>query len=163
MGIPYLLKKGELKFDQDISGKFIIKSPLDENEANEFLIIQEIITKEISQPISKMIKAGLIQKTEYQAKNLFYCLAKNENEECIGYGYGYLDNNSEDVFYLDTIGVHPEYRKNGIGTKIKVRMIKEAFKDPKINYVKAVTQADNFGTIKINEELGFKIKQNNQP
>ena len=79
---------------------------------------------------------------------------KFENK-CIGYGYGYIDDDKK-TFYIDTIGVDSEHRGKKIGTEIKVKLIQHAFENPKIEYVKAITQDDNEKTIHINTKLGFK-------
>jgi ribosomal protein S18 acetylase RimI-like enzyme len=157
MGNIYLLKKVDFKYDGEISDNFVIKNTLENDEADELLLIQAQISSEISEPIHLLTKNGLTTKSNIQADGLVYCLAKNENHKSIGYGYGYID--SKNIFYLDTIGVHPDYRGNGVGTKIKVTLINHAFEDSDIDTVKAITQSNNLVTVSINEKLGFKGKE----
>ena len=153
MGRKFLLNKQNFNYVEQIEINYILKTPISENEADELLVIQELISNEISEPINLLTKEGLIIESNYQAEGLTYCLSKNANNECIGYGYGYIENENE--FYIDTIGVHPEYRRRGIGTKIKIELIINAFEKLNVDFIKAITQDDNTTTIGINERLGF--------
>ena len=59
-------------------------------------------------------------------------------------------------FYINTIAVHPEYRNQNLGTRIKIRIIQEALKKEEFQYIKAITQDTNLITKYINCRLGFK-------
>lgn len=161
MGKTYLLNKNDFIYDEKIKNEIILKEILTEEEASKVLAIQEVITTEIDEEISQLTKDSLVVKNPFRSEGLIFGLAI-EDGECVGYGYGYIEN--ENVFYLDTIGVHPDYRGKKIGTEIKVRLVEHAFNDLKIPQVKAITQAQNERTIHINEKIGFRdsIVQNNE-
>lgn len=154
MGKTYLLKKEDFNYDEELKNEFILKETLTNDEAKGFIEIQTKVSSEISEEITILTESALTTKSPYSFPGLIYCLVKFENK-CFGYGYGYIDNDKK-TFYIDTIGVDSEYRGKKIGTQIKVKLIQHAFEDPKIEYVKAITQDDNEKTIHINTKLGFK-------
>ncbi|WP_161804646.1 GNAT family N-acetyltransferase [Lacinutrix himadriensis] len=134
-----------------------MKQTLSEEEANEFLIIQSHISTEIQEETNFWLKENLINKSEYSAESLIFCMAKNHRNQCIGYGYGNIDFKERDSFYLNTIGVLPDYRRNGIGTQIKLKLIQHAFENhSNIKSIKTITQLNNNATITINNKIGFK-------
>lgn len=154
MGKTYLLKKEEFNYDEELKNEFILKETLTNDEAKSLIELQTKVSFEISEEITILTESSLITKSPYSSPGLIYCLVKFENK-CIGYGYGYIDEDKK-TFYIDTIGVDSEHRGKKIGTEIKVRLIQHAFENPKIEYVKAITQDDNEKTIHINTKLGFK-------
>jgi RimJ/RimL family protein N-acetyltransferase len=154
MGKTYLLKKEEFNYDEELKNEFILKETLSNDEAKGFIELQTKVSSEISEEVTILTESALTTKSPYSFPGLIYCLVKFENK-CIGYGYGYIDNDRK-TFYIDTIGVDSEHRGKKIGTEIKVKLIQHAFKNPKIEYVKAITQDDNEKTIHINTKLGFK-------
>jgi len=154
MGKTYLLKKEDFNYDEELKNEFILKETLTNDEAKGLIELQTKVSSEISEEITILTESALTTKSPYSFPGLIYCLVKFENK-CIGYGYGYIDDDKK-TFYIDTIGVDSEHRGKKIGTEIKVKLIQHAFENPKIEYVKAITQDDNEKTIHINTKLGFK-------
>lgn len=154
MGKTYLLKKEDFNYDEELKNEFILKETLTNDEAKGLIELQTKVSSEISEKITILTESALTTKSPYSFPGLIYCLVKFENK-CIGYGYGYIDDDKK-TFYIDTIGVDSEHRGKKIGTEIKVKLIQHAFENPKIEYVKAITQDDNEKTIHINTKLGFK-------
>lgn len=154
MGKTYLLKKEDFNYDEELKNEFILKETLTNDEAKGLIELQTKVSSEISEEITILTESALTTKSPYSFPGLVYCLVKFENK-CIGYGYGYIDDDKK-TFYIDTIGVDSEHRGKKIGTEIKVKLIQHAFENPKIEYVKAITQDDNAQTIHINTKLGFK-------
>lgn len=154
MGKTYLLKKEEFNYDEELKNEFILKETLTNDEAKGLIELQTKVSSEISEKITILTESALTTKSPYSFPGLIYCLVKFENK-CIGYGYGYIDDDKK-TFYIDTIGVVSEHRGKKIGTEIKVKLVQYAFENPKIEYVKAITQDDNEKTIHINTKLGFK-------
>lgn len=150
-----MLEKSDFKYDDELKNQIIIKETLTDEEADDFIRLQDLATSEISEEISVLSKIALTTKTPNSNEGLIFCIAKDEGK-CIGYGYGYIDFKDRDIFYLDTIGVDSQHRNKKIGTEIKVKLIEHAFENPKIEYIKAITQDDNQKTIHINKKLGFK-------
>ncbi|MCG8755547.1 GNAT family N-acetyltransferase [Tenacibaculum finnmarkense] len=162
MGKVFLLQKTEFTNDLQIPSNYILKKLLNEKEATEFLVIQEQISKEITEEIGVLHKEYLTKKNKYHPNGLIFCISKNDNDECVGYGYGNIDYDNRNFFYINTIGVRYDYRKKGIGTKIKIALIGKAFENPQITCIKAITQIDNLITLKINEKLGFNGIETNE-
>lgn len=154
MGKTYLLKKEEFNYNEELKNEFILKETLTNDEAKGFIELQTKVSSEISEEITILTESALTTKSPYSFPGLIYCLVKFENK-CIGYGYGYIDDDRK-TFYIDTIGVDSKHRGKKIGTEIKIKLIQHAFENPKIEYVKAITQDDNEKTIHINTKLGFK-------
>jgi len=154
MGKTYILKREDFIYEDELKNQIIIKEILTNEEAEDFIRLQTLASSEISEEVSVLTKTALTTKSPYSFEGLIFCIAKSE-EKCIGYGYGYIDDNRS-TFYIDTIGVDSEYRGKKIGTEIKVKLIINAFENPKIEYIKAITQDDNAKTIHINTKLGFK-------
>ena len=154
MGKTYLLKKEEFNYNEELKNEFILKETLTNDEAKGLIELQTKVSSEISEKITILTESALTTKSPYSFPGLIYCLVKFENK-CIGYGYGYIDDDKK-TFYIDTIGVDSEHRGKKIGTEIKIKLIQHAFENPKIEYVKAITQDDNEKTIHINTKLGFK-------
>lgn len=161
MGQRYFLHKKDFRYDPINGIKIVLKEVLTPEEEKDLIEIQKIISSEITEPISILKEESLTKKNPLRAKGLIFCLAL-EDLKCIGYGYGYINNDDRKTFYLDTIGVSPAHRCKKIGTAIKIELIKHAFNELKLERVKAITQADNEKTIHINEKLGFKIDDGNQ-
>lgn len=154
MGKTYLLKKEDFNYDEELKNEFILKETLTNDEAKGLIELQTKVSSEISEEITILTESALTTKSPYSFPGLIYCLVKFENK-CIGYGYGYIDDDKK-TFYIDTIGVDSEHRGKKIGTEIKVKLVQHAFENPKIEYVKAITQDDNEKTIHINTKLGLK-------
>jgi RimJ/RimL family protein N-acetyltransferase len=157
MGLVYILDRKNFLDNGEKHKNLILKEILTENEADDFMEIQSIITKEIQEEITHLTRKSLISDKTAGFKAFMFCIAMDENK-CIGYGYGYIEDGVKDIFYIDTIGVHPDHRKKGIGAQIKIELIRYAFQIPNIAYVKAITQENNLTTIKINNQLGFEPK-----
>lgn len=155
MGKIYILKKSDFNYDEELKNKIIIKETLTDDEADDFIRLQTLASSEISEEVSALTKTALTTKNPKSNEGLIFCVAKYD-DKCIGYGYGYIDFDNRNVFYLDTIGVDSQHRNKKIGTEIKVQLIKHAFENPRIDYIKAITQDDNQKTIHINTKLGFK-------
>ncbi|MDN3692439.1 GNAT family N-acetyltransferase [Chryseobacterium tructae] len=155
MGEVYLLHRENFNNHAQLNNNIVIREVLSKTEAEDLLEIQEIINNEISEEINLLSEKSLLELNSFRSEDLFFCLAL-EGERCVGYGYGNTDFEHKNMFYIDTVGVHPQYRNRKIGTEIKIRIIQKAFEKEQIKIVKAITQQNNFTTIDINNKLGFK-------
>jgi len=155
MGKVYLLNKDDFSYYERLRNQLILKDILTTEEAKDFIEIQAECSSEISEQIHILQESGLTVINPLRPKGFVFCLAMDD-KKCIGYGYGYIDVNDKETFYLDTIGVNPLHRGKKIGTEIKVKLIRHAFENSEIKRIKAITQLDNKMTIHINEKLGFK-------
>ncbi len=159
MGQRYFLNREDFNYDEEYKNALILKEVLTKDEAIDLIEIQSTISTEITEPITILTEAALMVKNPYRAKGLIFCLAMDDSK-CVGYGYGYEDEDKV-TFYLDTIGVNPEYRGKKIGTEIKAKLISHTFDNPKIMRVKTITQTDNVKTIYINVKMGFNHDKDN--
>jgi ribosomal protein S18 acetylase RimI-like enzyme len=155
MGKVYLLNKHDFNYAEKLRNELTLKDILTTDEVKDFIDLQTECSLEISEPIHILQESGLTIKNALRPEGLVFCLAMDE-KKCIGYGYGYIDEDDKETFYLDSIGVSSLHRGNKIGTEIKVKLIRHAFENSEIKRIKAITQPDNEKTIHINKKLGFK-------
>lgn len=155
MGEIYILNRQNYKNTLQVNHCIVFREYLTEKEADDFLNLQKIISEEISEEINLLSKKSLKNVNPYRAKGLFFTLALKD-ERCIAYGYGNIDFENENIFYINTIAVHPDFRNRKVATEIKVKMIEKIFEMEQVEAIKAITQQNNLATIHINKKLGFK-------
>lgn len=155
MGEVYILDKNNFNSFAELNNDIIIKKVLSKTEAKDFLVIQNIVQKEISEDIKRLKEDSLTKVNEFRAEDLVFCLALDKSK-FVAYGYGNKDFENKILFYINTIAVHPEYRNQNLGTRIKIRIIPETLKKEEFQYIKAITQDSNLITKYINCKLGFK-------
>ena len=155
MGKVFLLNKDDFSYSEKFQNQLTLKDILTAEEAKDFMELQTECSSEISEQIHILQEETLTVKNPLRSKGFVFCLAMDD-KKCIGYGYGYIDVNDKETFYLDTIGVNASHRGKKIGTEIKVKLIRHAFENSEIKRIKAITQLDNEKTIHINQKLGFK-------
>lgn len=158
MGQVYILNKEDFNHSKELVNDLVIKEVLTQQEAEEFIQLQSKFSAEITEPINILRQESLITINPMRANEFRFCLAMDGNN-VIGYGYGYMDVDDEETYYLDTIGVRSEYRGQQIGTEIKIALIKQAFENSNVKRIKAITQEENLATISINMKLGFRLKE----
>jgi ribosomal protein S18 acetylase RimI-like enzyme len=116
---------------------------------NTYKQITRIIAQEVKNKQMGCIYRCLLQKSINE--NLFYKI--EENGEIVGFAICRFLK-TKNILSIDKIGIHPDYRKNGIGSKI-IDEIKKRFKVLRIDVV-----SDNIIAINFYKKNGFKIVGN---
>lgn len=127
------------------------------------IIANELLTKLIKYE-SKFdinINKNFVVKNFYQNKlNKDNCIAiaYNEEDEILGYIYGYIENYDvymEPVACIDAIYIEEKYRQNHIATKLVDYFIKWA-KDNNGGETEINVLTNNVNAFEVYEHLGFK-------
>ena len=80
-----------------------------------------------------------------------------ENGEIIGFLIGFLSQTFADEAYVHFIGVHPDFRKRGVGKALYKRFF-EAVRQHGRTIVRCVTSPVNRGSIAFHTRLGFQVE-----
>ena len=83
-----------------------------------------------------------------------------DEEKLIGFLVGFMSQTDENVGYIHFVGVHPEYRKSGIGRKLYQQFFKLCeLKNRSI--IKSCTSPINKLSIDFHQRMGFEIEPGN--
>lgn len=80
--------------------------------------------------------------------------------EMIGFLVGFLSQSNPDEAYIHFAGVHPEYRKQGIGHML-YRSFFQTVQDFDRSFVRCITSPVNQGSIAYHTKMGFEIVPGN--
>lgn len=83
-----------------------------------------------------------------------------KNEEIIGFLIGLLSQSQEKEAYIHFVGIHPKYRKRGIGSKLYDQFF-EKVKIKGTEIVRCVTSPLNKNSIAYHTRLGFTMEKGN--
>jgi ribosomal protein S18 acetylase RimI-like enzyme len=81
-----------------------------------------------------------------------------ENGQIIGFLIGFISQTFPEEAYIHFVGVHPEYRKKGIG-KAMYHVFFETVKAMSCNKVSCVTSPVNKTSIAYHTRMGFEIEK----
>ena len=84
-----------------------------------------------------------------------------EEGEIIGFLIGFLSQSYSNEAYIHFVGIHPEYRRKGIGKQLYNQFF-DAIKQNDRNIVRCVTSPVNKASIAYHTKMGFEIEQGNK-
>lgn len=79
------------------------------------------------------------------------------NENLVGFLVGFMSQSEENVGYIHFVGIHPKYRKTGLGRLLFHRFY-EACKTNNRSIVKSCTSPINKLSIHFHQRMGFAIE-----
>lgn len=79
-----------------------------------------------------------------------------ENSKIIGFLIGFLSQTHPDEAYIHFVGVHPDYRKQNVGSTLYHQFFKVAQEHNRM-VVRCVTSPVNTGSISYHTKMGFDI------
>jgi GNAT superfamily N-acetyltransferase len=82
------------------------------------------------------------------------------NEELVGFLVGFMSQSFNDVGYIHFAGVHPQFRKSGIGRLLFERFYQKC-KAKNRTIVKSCTSPVNKLSINFHKKMGFEIESGN--
>jgi ribosomal protein S18 acetylase RimI-like enzyme len=77
--------------------------------------------------------------------------------QLIGFLVGFMSQTYENIGYIHFVGVHPEFRKEGIGRKLYVQFFKQCELN-KRKIIKSCTSPVNKPSISFHQRMGFIIE-----
>lgn len=80
-----------------------------------------------------------------------------KNGDIIGFLIGFVSQTFPDEAYIHFVGVHPEYRKNGLGRALYERFF-QAVKELGRSRIRCVTSPMNKGSIAFHLRMGFSME-----
>ncbi|UOY92289.1 GNAT family N-acetyltransferase [Ectobacillus sp. JY-23] len=80
-----------------------------------------------------------------------------ENGIMVGFLIGFLSQSHPDEAYIHFVGIHPDYRKNGIGSHLYETFF-TAVQAHNCRTVRCVTSPVNTGSIAYHTKMGFSIE-----
>jgi ribosomal protein S18 acetylase RimI-like enzyme len=84
-----------------------------------------------------------------------------DQEQIIGFLVGFVSQTYPDQAYIHFIGVHPEYRKRKIASKL-YELFFEKMKEKGCQLVRCVTSPVNHTSIAFHKNMGFEIEEGDQ-
>lgn len=158
--MPFILNISDFKRKENTPNDLSVEvhSILNEENANAFIELQSLASREITQEINLLSKQGLINDSPLRAK-YFQVVFIKDNEKLVGYGYSYKDEEKETI-YIDTIYILPEYRKLRLSYLIIEILIEKSIElFTSVQKIKAVTQPENQLAICLLKKLGFNYQK----
>ncbi|WP_433750594.1 N-acetyltransferase family protein [Falsibacillus pallidus] len=80
-----------------------------------------------------------------------------EDNQIIGFLIGFLSQSKQDEAYIHFVGIHPAYRKKGIGQLLYHRFFEAASMQGR-SVIRCVTSPINKGSIAFHTKMGFAIE-----
>lgn len=144
---------------KSVNFSFNLREILTDEEADDFINLQEKAEKEISQDINVLTKEALTKILPGRIGTLIFLLVYNENN-LIAYGYSHQDLFIKSICYINTIYVVKEFRGKGLSKTILNMLIEKSIAENK-NFItiKGVTQLENTNAIQLLIKCGFKYKK----
>ena len=87
-------------------------------------------------------------------------IIENNQNELIAFLVGFLSQSKPDQAYIHFAGIHPDYRRIGLGTFLYEKFCEICQKNGR-NIIKACTSPVNMGSIAFHQRIGFKIEPGN--
>jgi len=84
-------------------------------------------------------------------------VAEDEDDDLVGFLCGFLSQTSDDEAYIHFVGVHPDYRKEGVGRMLYERFFETARAHGR-NIVRCVTAPVNKTSIAFHLRMGFEAE-----
>jgi len=84
-----------------------------------------------------------------------------QGEDIVGFLVGFLSQTYPEEAYIHFVGVHPDFRKHGIGNSLYEQFF-NAVKNAGCNIVRCVTAPVNKESILFHQRLGFSIEKGNK-
>ncbi|MED1562117.1 hypothetical protein AJ85_04580 [Alkalihalobacillus alcalophilus ATCC 27647 = CGMCC 1.3604] len=81
-----------------------------------------------------------------------------KEQKIVGFLIGFLSQSKPNEAYIHFVGVHPEYRQDGVGTQLYYSFFEHVQKRG-INIVTAITSPINKRSIAFHSRLGFQMVQ----
>lgn len=84
-----------------------------------------------------------------------------QGETLAGFLVGFISQTFPNEAYIHFVGVHPAFRKNGIGQALYKRFC-DAVKQSGCTVVRCVTSPVNRGSVSFHQRMGFSIEPSNK-
>lgn len=85
------------------------------------------------------------------------CLVAEKGGEFIGFLVGFLSQSRKNEAYIHFVGVHPGYRKKGLGALLYGRFFRIC-REEGCSTVRSCTSPINAGSIEFHKKMGFTIE-----
>ncbi len=129
----------------------------DAKKANGLLTKLIVDEKKYDKNINEKCVVKSLYENFYNNKDVCLLVAKN-NEDIIGYLYGYVQNNGDSkidmVSVLDALYVEQDYRRLGVGVKL-VDAFKNWSYEIGAKYIELKVCKENNSAINLYEKMGF--------
>ena len=86
------------------------------------------------------------------------CFVAERGKELVGFLVGFLSQAHPEEAYIHFVGVHPEFRKGGVGTQLYERLFEVCRRNNR-KIIKGCTSPVNTGSIAYHARIGFEIEQ----
>jgi len=156
--MPFYIDANDCPRDKiEVEGyDFTFVEELNNDQIQQFLVLQKIAEVEISQEISILSELGLKEKLENRSPFFLFLLVYFKSE-IVGYVYSYEYPEKEKSCYIDTIYIKENHRNNKLGLATLNNLISENIeRHPHFSRFKVVTQPNNMNAIRLLEKNGFK-------
>jgi ribosomal protein S18 acetylase RimI-like enzyme len=87
-----------------------------------------------------------------------HALIADENGEVIGFLLGFVAPTAPQVAYVHLVGIHPDYRRRGVGKRLYETFADRARRAGAAR-IKAITNVGNEGSIEFHRALGFEVAE----
>jgi ribosomal protein S18 acetylase RimI-like enzyme len=84
-------------------------------------------------------------------------LAVEEQGQIIAFLVGFISQTFPDQAYIHFVGIHPEFRKRGLGRQLYERFF-GAVRERRCTVVRCVTSPVNAGSLRFHMRLGFTVE-----
>lgn len=132
-------------------------------QVDEFLTKLIHDEKKYDENINENFTVDSFYKNYVDNENLCLAIAVNENDDILGYIFGYILNlgnvDIEKVAKLDALYIEENYRKNNIGNSL-IEYFKNWSKSKHISYIELSVCKDNLDAISIYSKNNFKDIKN---
>lgn len=85
-------------------------------------------------------------------------LIAEENGEVVGFLLGFMVNTLPPTGYVNLVGIHPDYRRRGVGKALYEQFI-ERCRTGGAKRMKSITNPGNASSVSFHQALGFKVDE----
>jgi len=85
-------------------------------------------------------------------------LIAEEDGDVVGFLLGFVTPAEPPVGYIHLVGIHPDYRRRGVGQALYERFT-ERCRAAGAHGLKAITTVGNEGSLRFHEALGFEVRE----
>lgn len=123
------------------------------------------LTEEDFLPINSVVNdwwggrqmSGMLQRLFYQHFNQTSFVLES-NGEMVGFLVGFYSQSRENEAYIHFVGVHPDYRKAGVGRQLYEHFFCKILENNEYMIVNCITSPVNKKSIDFHTKMGFEIQ-----
>jgi ribosomal protein S18 acetylase RimI-like enzyme len=146
------------------STKEILKIELESKIWSNLMRIREL-TEEDFLPINSVVNdwwggrqmSGMLQRLFFQHFNQTSFVLES-NGEMVGFLIGFYSQSRENEAYIHFVGVHPDYRKAGVGRQLYEHFFGKVIENNEHMIVNCITSPVNKKSIAFHTKMGFEIQ-----